>query len=75
MRGLLPLQRIVRTFCEALDLDTTRKSTLKSKVWEDNTSALIIEKIEPPCMTPGSKRNTTKYHWFREQIITSETLN
>lgn len=72
MRGLYSIHSIVRTICEALDLDQKLKSKLKNKVWEDNASALTLVKLELSCMSPISGHYSIKHHWLREQIRTSE---
>ena len=72
MRELLPLQRIVRAVCEALNLDPKIRSILKSEVWEDNSGALTFTRVEPPRMTQRSKHYSIKYHRFREQVRTSQ---
>lgn len=41
---------------------------MKSEVWENNAGALILAKLEPPCMTLRSKHYALKYHWFRFKV-------
>lgn len=62
---------IVRTICEALDLDPKHKSTPQSRVLEGNAGVINFSKLNSPQMTPGYKHYSIKYNYFREQIRTS----
>jgi hypothetical protein len=39
------------------------------KIHEDNIGTLILEQLEPWRMTPCSKHNAVKYHWFWEHLV------
>ena len=68
MRDLLPLQELVVTLSKALHISKEKRSTIKSTIWEDNSAALILAKLDFPLMTPRSKHIAVKYHWFREHV-------
>eukprot|EP00957_Ditylum_brightwellii_P210850 15365482-Ditylum_brightwellii.AAC.1 len=39
-----------------------------SRVWEDNSGALILGNMEPGCFTPHTKHFGIKYHWFHGKL-------
>ena len=68
MKTPILVQRIVQGVSGGLHLETKLTSSIKSIVWEDDSGALALEKLEPPRITPRSKHYAIKYHWFREKL-------
>ena len=66
-----PLRRSTRTHRSPSTLhDYVHLSgLLKTKVWEDNSGALVlVASLEPKRTTSRSKHFAIKYHWLREQL-------
>ena len=74
MKDLLPLKRIVKAVAVGLGLSEDLIATIQSDVWEDNSGALTLAKLEPPRYTPRSKHYALKYHWFRELIYYDNSI-
>ena len=74
MKDLLPLKRIVKAVAVGLGLSEDLIATIQSDVWEDNSGALTLAKLEPPRYTPRSKHYALKYHWFRELVYHDDSI-
>jgi hypothetical protein len=68
MRDILPLHRLTKEICTSIGVSEQSKATIKTTVYEDNSGALTLAKLEPGRMTPRSKHYGVKYHWFRSQL-------
>eukprot|EP00957_Ditylum_brightwellii_P007389 559817-Ditylum_brightwellii.AAC.1 len=51
MKDLLPFQCLVKELIEKFSLQAGAMN-IRSRVWEDNSGALILGSIEPSCFTP-----------------------
>jgi len=65
MRDLLPMRQLVLEIAKGLKVATT-KSTVFSKVFEDNKGAIAVAKA--PSMTSRTRHINCKYHFFRSHI-------
>eukprot|EP00957_Ditylum_brightwellii_P159830 12166203-Ditylum_brightwellii.AAC.1 len=63
MKDLLPFQCIVKDIIGQFHLQEG-DTVIKLRVWEDNSSALILGNMEPGRFTHCSKHFGIKYHWF-----------
>jgi hypothetical protein len=68
MREVIPLQRLTRAVASGVGLPEERVTSFKTTVWEDNSGALTLARMEPGRMTPRSKHYAIKYHWFRSHL-------
>jgi hypothetical protein len=58
--------------CTSIGVDKQGIATIKTTVYEDNSGALTLAKLEPDRMTPRSKHYGVKYHWFRSKLQPNE---
>jgi hypothetical protein len=65
---LFPLIDVTQEICSALLLHPPDTAQMHIKISEDNAGALILGQLEPRRMTPQSKHNAVKYHWFCEHL-------
>jgi len=68
MKALIPFRSLFKTVAIGIGLDSTKITTFKTTVWEDNVGALTFAQMEPGPMTPRSKHYAIKYHWFRSHL-------
>lgn len=68
MRDILPLKRLAKEICSSIGVHKQGPATLKTTVFEDNSGALTLARLEPGRMTPRSKHYEVKYHWFRSKL-------
>jgi hypothetical protein len=66
MRDVLPLY--ILTIKQRCGYGRENTTTIKTTVWEDNTGALRLAKMEPVRTTPRSNAYGVKYHWFRSKL-------
>jgi hypothetical protein len=59
---------LTKEICSYLSLQLDNVVNMHVKVHKDNVGTLILGKLEPGQMTPGSKHYAVKNHWFHEQI-------
>jgi hypothetical protein len=64
----------VKAVAVGLGLSEDLIATIQSDVWEDNSGALTLAKLEPPRYTPRSKHYALKYHWFRELVYHDDSI-
>ncbi|KAL7547639.1 hypothetical protein ACHAWF_010922 [Thalassiosira exigua] len=67
-RDLFPIINLVQEIGQHFGLPVKKRSRFQMRVHEDNVGALILGQLEPRRMTPRSKHNVVKYHWFREHL-------
>eukprot|EP00957_Ditylum_brightwellii_P161130 12268560-Ditylum_brightwellii.AAC.1 len=67
MKNLLPFQHLVLEFIEKFQFKKGA-TNICSRVWEDNSRALILGNMEPSCFTLCSKCFGIKYHWFCRKL-------
>ena len=70
MRELIPLRRLVAEMASSLDLGVPTGCRTYSKVFEDNSSAIIMAKV--PRITLRNRHFAVKYHFFREHVRLGE---
>ena len=68
MRHLIPFKALMIEIAECMGLEHEDLAIIRTKVWEDNTGALVLANLEPKRITSRSKHFAIKYHWFREQL-------
>jgi hypothetical protein len=68
-RDLFPLIDITQEICSPLLLYPPDTVQMHIKIHVDNVGILILGQLEPRRMTPCSKHNAVKYHWFREHLV------
>eukprot|EP00978_Attheya_sp_CCMP212_P000558 scaffold1089_cov53-Attheya_sp.AAC.1 len=68
-KELIPITRIVKRLAKVVGLPMNKVSKMHVSFNGDNAAgALVLTRMEPPCMTPRSKHYCTKYHWFQYQL-------
>jgi len=72
MREIIPLRHLAKEMCTSIGVDKQGIATIKTTVYEDNSGALTLAKLEPGRMTPRSKHYGVKYHWFRSKLQPNE---
>jgi hypothetical protein len=72
MREVIPLKQLTREICNSINMEEQGPATLKTTVYEDNSGALTLARLEPGRMTPRSKHYGVKYHWFRSKLQPNE---
>jgi hypothetical protein len=55
-----------------IGLDKSKTTTFKTTVWEDNSGALTLARMEPGRMSPRSKHYAIKYHWLHSHLKPNE---
>jgi hypothetical protein len=65
--SLLPVEAVLRTVTEALDITIPKTSTI-STVWEENHDAEVLATTKPLRLTPQSKHIAIRYHWFCDKL-------
>ena len=66
MKQVLPFQRTIKAISQGIGISSNRLTTFRTTVWEDNSGALTLAKMEPGRVTTRSKHYMIKYHWFRQ---------
>ena len=67
VRALLPLKGLIKEVIDKLGIDSENlKFVSISTIYADNNGAIIV--ATSPRMTPTSKHNSVKYHWFRQHV-------
>jgi Reverse transcriptase (RNA-dependent DNA polymerase) len=66
IRELIPLRRLLQEVGQALNLEFTKPSIIKSTCFEDNNGALGLALT--PRLTPRTKHIGVKYHFFKSMI-------
>ena len=72
MRELIPVRRVINEVAACIspgEVASTKCRTF-SKVYEDNSSALLMANV--PRITPRNRHFAVKYHFFRENIRLGE---
>jgi hypothetical protein len=72
MHTLLPLRTILDEVSNALSLKSHPKTSIHSRIYEDNPACLLLATSDPPKLTPRSKNIAVKYHWFQEHLVPGE---
>jgi hypothetical protein len=72
MRDVIPLKQLTSEICKSIGMVEQGPAALKTTVFEDNSGALTLAKLEPGRMTPRSKHYGVKYHWFRSKLQPNE---
>ncbi len=67
-RDLFPLIDITQENFSALLLHPPEIAQMHIKIHEDNVGTLILGQLEPRRMTPHSKHDAVKYHWFHKHL-------
>ena len=65
-QDLIPLHQTVHVVYDAVNIHPSMKGSFRSGVWDYNTRALTLTKLEPPRITPRSKHYPIKYHRLQE---------
>ena len=68
MRDLLPFKSLMVELAMSMGMHHEDIAKIKTKVWEDNSGALILSNLEPGRTTSRSKHFAIKFHLFREQL-------
>jgi hypothetical protein len=68
MRDVLPIKMLSTEISSIVGLTQEPITHFKTTLWEDNSGALKIARMEPGRMTPRSKWHGIKYHWFRSKL-------
>jgi len=50
--------------CSQYRIGNDVETNFNMTVWEDNNGTLALANMEPGQMTPQSKHDAVKYHWF-----------
>ena len=69
MRDLLPFKSLMVELAISMGMHHEDLAKIRTKVWEDNSGALVLTNLEPGRTTSRSKHFAIKYHWFREQLV------
>eukprot|EP00957_Ditylum_brightwellii_P107024 8165995-Ditylum_brightwellii.AAC.1 len=67
MKDLLPFQCLVKEIVGKFNLQKGDRN-IRSKVWEDNSGALILDNMESGCFTQQSKHFGIQYYLFCRKI-------
>lgn len=67
MRDLLPTRALLKEIGDQMQLSYCNKSTILSKVWEDNNGAIRLAEASNK-VTLRTKHIAVKYHFFREHL-------
>ena len=67
MRDLLPTRALLKEVGKNLQLSYCNKSTILSRVWEDNNGAIRLAEATSK-ITFRTKHIAVKYHFFREHL-------
>ena len=73
MRELIPLKYGVQEVASSMGVEQNH-TVVKITVWEYNTSALALTRVEPPRMTPRCCHYAVKYHCSGSMLFL-RTLN
>ena len=63
-KDFIPTKELIVKLLNTVGLKTSKISSIKSTVWEDNEGCHKLANLEMPQMTPRSKHYAVKYHWF-----------
>ena len=66
MRNLLPFKSLMVELAMSMGMHHEDIAKIKTKVWEDNSGALILSNLEPGRTNSRFKHFAIKFHWFRE---------
>jgi hypothetical protein len=69
MRSLLPMRRLLQEIGDTMSLRYSKKSLVRSKVWEDNNGALKLA-ANTSKVSLRTKHIAIKYHHFRQHVGT-----
>ena len=72
MRELLPLRQTLQAVGKGMGISETSLTTFKTTVWEDNTGALALAKLDPGQHTARSRHFDVKTHWFWSKLKGNE---
>jgi len=67
-KHLFLLMGMVHEIGKYSDLPAKEKSYFHVWIHKNNVDALLLVKLESCRMTPCSKHNTIKHHWFRKEV-------
>ena len=68
LRDFVPMKELIVELLNAVSLEPSKISTIKSTVWEDNKGCCKLANLEMFQITLRSKHYTVKYHWFWTHI-------
>ena len=67
VKALLTLKSLIKEVIDNLGIDSKKlKFVSSSTIYEGNNGSIVVARS--PRMTPTSKHNAVKYHWFRQNV-------